>query len=474
MPLVIFDDALFHLLRLTRTVNAPAGNSLLVGVGGSGKQSLTKLSAWICHHRFFQIALTKSYNEKTLMEDIKDLFDTVCGQNGQVSFIMTDAEIKNDGFLEAINALLATGEIPGMLNKDDRDMFMLMVKPYLQKEKGKGYEPTTSELGAYFLNAVRDRLHIILAFSPVGTKFRTRASMFPSLFSECSVDWFLPWPKEALTDVSKRSLGNFEIEATKEVKAAVVEHMGEIHKLCEKATEEFFEKFRRNVYVTPKSYLSFIAMYKDLYKNKWTGIDSEQKSIKSGLDKLEEAVEGVGEMKKQLLKDDAELQKATKETDALITVLQKENAAAEEKQIEVGKTKDFCIAKKAQIEIEKEDADRDLKQAMPFVKKAESALNGIKDNDIVELKNAARPFDITKLIMDTVEILYQLPLMPVTQKEFQAPGRRPFTFIADSYNEYTFENLFIKDNLRTSLTHFGHNLKNFINDETLELLEPYL
>jgi hypothetical protein len=66
-------------------------------------------------------------------------------------------------------------------------------------------------------------------------------------------------------------------------------------------------------------------------------------------------------MKKQLLKDDAELQKATKETDALITVLQKENAAAEEKQIEVGKTKDFCIAKKAQIEIEKEDADRDLK-----------------------------------------------------------------------------------------------------------------
>ena len=37
MPLVIFDDALFHLLRLTRTVNAPAGNALLVGVGGSGK-----------------------------------------------------------------------------------------------------------------------------------------------------------------------------------------------------------------------------------------------------------------------------------------------------------------------------------------------------------------------------------------------------------------------------------------------------
>jgi dynein heavy chain len=131
---------------------------------------------------------------------------------------------------------------------------------------GKGSEPTTSQLSAYFLNAVRDKLHIILAFSPVGVKFRTRSTMFPSLFSECSIDWFLPWPKEALIDVSKRSLGNFEIEATADVKVAIIEHMGEVHKLCEKATEDFFEKFRRNVYVTPKSYLSFIAMYKDLYK----------------------------------------------------------------------------------------------------------------------------------------------------------------------------------------------------------------
>jgi len=37
MNLVIFDDALKHLLILTRIVNSPGGNVLLVGVGGSGK-----------------------------------------------------------------------------------------------------------------------------------------------------------------------------------------------------------------------------------------------------------------------------------------------------------------------------------------------------------------------------------------------------------------------------------------------------
>lgn len=37
MNLVIFDDALKHLLRITRVCGSPGGNILLVGVGGSGK-----------------------------------------------------------------------------------------------------------------------------------------------------------------------------------------------------------------------------------------------------------------------------------------------------------------------------------------------------------------------------------------------------------------------------------------------------
>ncbi len=62
MDLVFFDDALEHLIRISRMIGCPRGNSLLVGVGGSGKRSLTKLAAYIGRQRVFELQITKMYN----------------------------------------------------------------------------------------------------------------------------------------------------------------------------------------------------------------------------------------------------------------------------------------------------------------------------------------------------------------------------------------------------------------------------
>ena len=53
---------------------------------------------------------------------------------------------------------------------------------------------------------------MVLAFSPVGDKFRERAQKFPSLFNECSINWVLPWPEEALISVSTKFIGDVEID----------------------------------------------------------------------------------------------------------------------------------------------------------------------------------------------------------------------------------------------------------------------
>ena len=76
MRLVFFWDACDHISRLARVLRQPRGNAMLVGVGGSGKQSLTRFSAFMSEMKCFQIELTKGYGYNEFREDLKKLYFT--------------------------------------------------------------------------------------------------------------------------------------------------------------------------------------------------------------------------------------------------------------------------------------------------------------------------------------------------------------------------------------------------------------
>lgn len=71
MNLVLFEDAMRHVCRIARIILNPSGHALLVGVGGSGKQSLSRLAAHICGYRVYQITISGTYGISDLKEDLK-------------------------------------------------------------------------------------------------------------------------------------------------------------------------------------------------------------------------------------------------------------------------------------------------------------------------------------------------------------------------------------------------------------------
>lgn len=97
MELVLFDDALQHATNIHRAIRMHKGHAMLVGVGGSGRQSLTRLATHTAGYKLFEIALSRGYSEYHFREDLKKLYNELGILNKATSFLFSDTQIAEEG-----------------------------------------------------------------------------------------------------------------------------------------------------------------------------------------------------------------------------------------------------------------------------------------------------------------------------------------------------------------------------------------
>lgn len=128
LSLVLFEDCLEHLTRVHRTLRMNRGHVLLIGVGGSGKKSITRLAAFAAECELFDITLSRGYAEQQFREDLKTLYNRVGLDNKRVVFSFSAAQIVQEGFLELINNILTSGAVPALFTDEEKDAIIGTVR----------------------------------------------------------------------------------------------------------------------------------------------------------------------------------------------------------------------------------------------------------------------------------------------------------------------------------------------------------
>lgn len=121
MDLVLFEDALEHLTRIHRVLRMYRGHMMIVGVGGSGKQSLTRLASYPAECEIFEISLSRGYNETSFRDDLKVLYQNLGVKDQKTVFLFSDAKVAEEGFLEIINNMLTVGQVPALFDDKDKE-----------------------------------------------------------------------------------------------------------------------------------------------------------------------------------------------------------------------------------------------------------------------------------------------------------------------------------------------------------------
>jgi dynein heavy chain len=387
MNLVLFEDAIKHICRISRIVLNPQGHALLVGVGGSGKQSLSRLSAFVCGYTVVQIVISGTYGISDLKEDIKSMYSKAGLKEEGIMFLFTDSQISNERFLVYINDMLASGNIPDLYAQEEKDE---IVNAVASRVKAAGLPGDASTSWTFFMNTVRANLHVVLSFSPVTEEFRTRAKKFPALVNSTVIDWFQPWPAEALYSVGKRFLADVDL-GTDTIRLGIEKFLPFSFDLVNRTAKVYHKKDRRFVYTTPKSYLELLKLYKDLLARKRDQMGKSIDRLTNGLAKLRSTAEAVVEIEADLkIKlEDAEQKKTTAE--GIATEVSANKAVVEEETAKATVEAGLCAEIQKDVSVTQRSAEEDLAKAEPAVEAAMQALETLNKKELGECKTMLTP-----------------------------------------------------------------------------------
>lgn len=205
-----------------------------------------------------------------------------------------------------------------------------------------------------------------LCFSPVGD-MRRRARQFPALINSTVIDWYQPWPHDALFNVAKQFLMEVDLGEDQKIRESVNQFMPYSFNQVNQMSLEVLKQERRYVYTTPKSFLELIKLFTNMLNEKRKQLTDAIERYETGLVKLKETEEQVAIIEVEVRAKQIEAEATKKEADAFAEVVGVEKEKVDKENAKAQVEQEKCAVIKKDVSEKKESTQTDLDNAKPLV-----------------------------------------------------------------------------------------------------------
>jgi dynein heavy chain len=226
---------------------------------------------------------------------------------------------------------------------------------------------------------------MVICMSPIGDQMRKRVAKFPGVVNCCQVDFFHAWPREACEKVAYNFLKEIEFE-TDDIRRGVGNFMSEIHLSIDKYNLIYKEKFKRQCYTTPKSFLELIEFYLKILGEKREKFGADKDMYTQGYEKMDNIGENVAALNEQIKVRKQEADIIAMETKKLLDKVTVESEKAAIIATSAAETAEKAGIVLAEASAVREEAEAKFAEAEPALEAANKAANNMEVADINEFK----------------------------------------------------------------------------------------
>ncbi|GAA6081007.1 cytoplasmic dynein 2 heavy chain 1 isoform X1, partial [Tachysurus ichikawai] len=305
LELLIFREVLDSVCRVDRVLSAPAGCVLLAGRSGVGRRTAVCLVTHMHRATLYTPRISRAYTLKHFRSDLKTVMQMAGVEGQQTVLLLEDHQFVHPSFLEMVNSLLSSGEVPGLYTTEELEPLLLSLKDQAAQDGFLG------PLFNYYTHRVQQNLHVVLIMDCTNENFTINCESNPALYRKCSVQWLEGWRDSSMKKIPEMFLSEMEEEKssgkhTKRHKTDFFYSFLMIHESC------------HDFGATPNRYLSFLKVYQSIYSTKMRELTERQQHLQAGVAKLNEAKSLVDELKRRAAEQSMLLKSKQAEADAAL------------------------------------------------------------------------------------------------------------------------------------------------------------